>query len=85
MSSSAGLSHLDLFAWVAAVAAAPNTKPPVELIPDPAALKSLNLLWLSVGTRDNLMRVNRGVHAYLQERACPTSGVWMVAATIPPR
>jgi enterochelin esterase-like enzyme len=66
-----GLSHLDLFAWVAAVAAAPNTKPPVELIPDPAALKSLKLLWLSVGTRDNLMRVNRGVHAYLQEKGVP--------------
>jgi enterochelin esterase-like enzyme len=66
-----GLSHLDLFAWVAAVASAPNTRPPVELIPDPAALKSLKLLWLSVGTRDNLMRVNRGVHTYLQEKGVP--------------
>lgn len=63
-----GLSHLDLFAWIAAVASAPNTRPPVELVPDPAALERLELLWLSVGTRDTLMRVNRGLHTYLEER-----------------
>ena len=71
-----GLSHLDRFAWIASVAAAPNTKPPAELVPDPAALKSLKLLWLSVGNRDNLLRVSRGVHDYLKEKSVPH--IWRV-------
>jgi putative esterase len=74
----------DRFAWIAAVAAAPNTKPPAELVPDPAALKSLKLLWLSVGNRDNLLRVSRGVHEYLK-KGWPISGASIPTATIPPR
>lgn len=71
-----GLSHLDRFAWIAAVAAAPNTRPPAELVPDPAALKSLKLLWLSVGNRDNLLRVSRGVHDYLSQEG--VAHIWRV-------
>ena len=71
-----GLSHLDRFAWIAAVAAAPNTRPPAELVPDPAALKSLKLLWLSVGNHDNLLRVSRGVHEYLNEKG--VTHIWRV-------
>jgi enterochelin esterase-like enzyme len=71
-----GLSHLELFAWIAAVAAAPNTRPPAELVPDPAALKSVKLLWLSVGNRDNLLRVSRGVHDHLKEKT--VSHIWRV-------
>ncbi len=66
-----GLSHLDLFAWIAGVAAAPNTRPVAELIPDPAALKQLRLLWLGVGNRDPLMRISAGAHAYLTEHRVP--------------
>lgn len=66
-----GLSHVDTFAWVGAIAAAPNTKPPAQLVPDPAAVKKLNLLWLAVGSRDGLMRINQGVHNYLQEKGVP--------------
>ena len=71
-----GLSHLDRFAWIASVAAAPNTKPPAELVPDPAALKNLKLLWLSVGNHDNLLRVSVGLHEYLQENGVPH--IWRV-------
>ena len=71
-----GLSHLDRFAWIASVAAAPNTRPPAELVPDPAALTSLKLLWLSVGNRDNLLRVSRGVHDYLKEKG--VAHIWRV-------
>lgn len=39
-----GLSHLDTFAWVGGFSSAPNTKPPAELVPDPAAAKELKLL-----------------------------------------
>jgi enterochelin esterase-like enzyme len=66
-----GLSHLDSFAWIAAVAAAPNTKPVGELIPDPAALKQLKLLWLGAGNRDPLLRVSQGLHAFLAEKDVP--------------
>ena len=71
-----GLTHLDLFAWIASVAAAPNTRPPAELVPDPAALKSVRLLWLSVGNHDNLIRVSRGVHDYLTDKGVPH--IWRV-------
>ena len=78
-----GLTNLDKFAWIASVAAAPNTRPPAELITDPAALKQLKLLWLSVGNRDNLLRVSKGVHDYLTEKGVPTSGAWTPMATTP--
>lgn len=71
-----GLTHLDRFAWIAAVAAAPNTQPPAELVPDPAALGQLKLLWLSVGNHDNLLRVSRGMHDHLREAGVPH--VWRV-------
>ena len=71
-----GLTNLNRFAWIASVAAAPNTRPPAELIPDPTALGQLKLLWLSVGNHDNLIRVSRGMHDYLQEKRVPH--VWRV-------
>ena len=63
-----GLTNLDKFGWIAAVASAPNTRPPAELVPDPAPVKKLKLLWLSVGNRDPLQRYNRDLHTYLQEK-----------------
>jgi len=66
-----GLSHLDLFSWITVVAPAPNTRPVAELIPDPAALKQLKVLWLGSGNRDPLMRINVGVHTFLVEKGVP--------------
>jgi enterochelin esterase-like enzyme len=66
-----GLSHLETFAWIAAVAAAPNTKPVADLIPYPAAPKQLKLFWLGAGNRDPLMRVSQGLHTFLSEQAVP--------------
>src|SRR6478609_9385045 len=66
-----GLSHLDVFGWIAAVAAAPNTKPVATLIPDPAALKQMKLIWLGVGNRDSLMRISLGIHTFLVEKDIP--------------
>ena len=66
-----GLSHLDLFGWLAEVAAAPNMKPVDQLIPDPAALKQLKLLWLGSGNRDPLMRINMGLHTFLVSKGVP--------------
>ena len=72
-----GLAHLDRFAWVGGFSSAPNTKPPAALIPDPAALKQLKLLWLSCGNKDGLIPISQGVHAYLKEQNVPH--VWHVA------
>jgi enterochelin esterase-like enzyme len=66
-----GLSHVDTFAWVGGIASAPNTRAPAELVPDPAVAKKLKLLWLAVGSRDRLMRINQGLHNYLQEKGVP--------------
>ena len=72
-----GLGHLDTFAWVGAFSAAPNTRPPEQLAPDPAAAtRQLKLLWLSCGNRDGLIRISQGVHAYLKEKNVPH--VWHV-------
>lgn len=72
-----GLAHLDTFAWVGGFSSAPNTKPPEELVPDPAAAaRQLKLLWLSCGNKDGLIRISQGVHAYLKEHNVPH--IWQV-------
>jgi enterochelin esterase-like enzyme len=72
-----GLAHLDTFAWIGGFSAAPNTKPPAALVPDPqAARKQLRLLWVSCGNRDGLLSVSQGLHAYLKEKEVPH--VWHV-------
>ncbi len=72
-----GLAHLDTFGWIGAFSSAPNTKPPSELLPDPAmARDKLKLLWLSCGNKDGLIRISQGVHAYLKEKNVPH--VWNV-------
>ena len=72
-----GLAHLDTFAWVGGFSSAPNTKPPEQLVPDPAAaIRQLKLLWLSCGNKDGLIQISQGVHAYLKEKQVPH--IWHV-------
>ncbi|MAT69902.1 MAG: hypothetical protein CMJ58_10300 [Planctomycetaceae bacterium] len=72
-----GLGHLDTFAWVGGFSSAPNTKPPAELVPDPASARDqLKLLWLACGDKDGLIRISQGVHAYLKKHDIPH--VWHV-------
>lgn len=72
-----GLGHLDTFAWVGGFSSAPNTKPPEQLVPDPAAAtQQLKLLWLSCGNKDGLIKISQGVHGYLKEKQVPH--VWHV-------
>jgi len=67
-----GLAHLDTFAWLGAFSSAPNTKPPAELVPDPAAARAqLKLLYLSAGNKDGLINFSQGVHRYLKEHDVP--------------
>ena len=72
-----GLGHLETFAWVGSFSCAPNTKPPEQLVPDPATAKEkLKLLWLSCGNQDGLIRISQGVHGYLKTNAVPH--IWNV-------
>ncbi len=72
-----GLTHLDTFAWLGAFSAAPNTKPPAELVPDPAVVRAkLKLLYISCGNKDGLINFSQGMHAYLKAHGVPH--VWNV-------
>ncbi len=72
-----GLAHLDTFAWIGAFSAAPNTKPPSELVPAPTAAKTkLKLLLITCGNKDGLIRISQGVHTYLKNNVVPH--IWHV-------
>lgn len=67
-----GLGHLETFAWVGSFSAAPNTKSPSALVPDPsAAIDSLKQLWISCGTNDDLIYISQQTHAYLEQHHVP--------------
>jgi enterochelin esterase-like enzyme len=72
-----GLKHLDTLAWVGGFSSAPTTRPPAELLPDPAAARTqLRLLYLSSGNHDGLISVSQGVHTYLKQQNVPH--IWNV-------
>ncbi len=67
-----GLGNLDKFAWIGAFSAAPNTKAPEQLVPDPArARKELKLLWISCGASDGLIGFSQRTHDYLVKNNVP--------------
>lgn len=67
-----GLNNLDTFAWVGGFSSAPNTKPPADLIKEPAeATKKLRLLYVACGDKDGLLRITQGVHNMLDEKKVP--------------
>ena len=67
-----GLGNLDKFAWIGGFSSAPNTKPPQELVPDPAkAREQLKLLWISCGASDGLVSFSYRTHDYLVKNNVP--------------
>lgn len=67
-----GLGHLDTFAWIAGFSSAPNTRPGVELVPEPAqARRQLRLLYLSCGNKDGLINGSQALHRYLKQHDVP--------------
>jgi enterochelin esterase-like enzyme len=67
-----GLGNLDTFAWVGGFSSAPNTRPPADLVKDPAeASRKLRLLYVSCGDKDGLLRISQGVHRVLDEKKVP--------------
>jgi enterochelin esterase-like enzyme len=66
------LANRDTFAWVGAFSAAPNTKAPAELVPNPSdAEDSILQLWISCGTNDGLLNISQRTHDYLAENNMP--------------
>ncbi len=67
-----GLGNLDEFAWIGAFSAAPNTKEPQSLLPNPEeARKKLKLLWISCGDNDGLITFSKRTHDYLLANDVP--------------
>jgi len=67
-----GLGNLDKFAWIGGFSAAPNTKTPEQLVPNPEeARKKLKLLWISCGASDNLIMFSKRTHEYLKKNNVP--------------
>ena len=67
-----GLTHLDRFAWIGGFSAAGNTRPPAELVPNPAAVKkAVKLLWLGCGNKDSLLELSQELDSYLTARSVP--------------
>lgn len=63
-----GLTNLDTFAFVGGFSSVPNTKTPVELVPDPAeTARKLKLLWISCGDQDGLISFSQRLHQYLKQ------------------
>ncbi len=72
-----GLQNLDAFDWIGAFSAAPNTKLPEVLLPNPTEAKTqIKLLWLSCGNKDGLINYSQRTHAYLKEHE--VSHIWTV-------
>lgn len=72
-----GLTHLDTFAWIGGFSSAPNTKAPEEIVPDPEKAKAqLEMLWLSCGNKDGLIRISQRMQRYLKENGVPH--IWNV-------
>lgn len=72
-----GFGNLDTFAWIGAFSSAPNTKPPGELVPDPAVVREkLKLIYLSCGNKDGLINFSQAVHRHLKTHDVPH--VWNV-------
>jgi enterochelin esterase-like enzyme len=73
-----GLNNVDTFAWVGGFSAAPNTKAPADLVPDPKVARQLELLWVSCGNEDGLFNISAGVHDYLTAQKVPHT--WYIDA-----
>jgi enterochelin esterase-like enzyme len=63
-----GFAHPELFAWIGAFSAAPNTRPPAELVSDPDAIRAkYRLLYISCGNKDGLIGISQAMHAHLKQ------------------
>lgn len=62
-----GFGNTNKFAWMGSFSAAPNTKQPKELLPNPKKAKNLKLIWISCGDKDGLIDNSLRTSNYLKE------------------
>jgi len=70
-----GLPHVDMFPYVGAYSAAPNTYSSDKLFPDGGtkAKQNLKLLFICCGTNDNLIAFGKNVHTYCDSKSIPNT------------
>jgi enterochelin esterase-like enzyme len=67
-----GLANLDTFDRIGGFSSAPNTKEPQQLLPDPQQAKErLQVRWISCRDEDDLMRISKRTHEYLEDHDVP--------------
>lgn len=67
-----GLGNTKVFGWVGGFSSAPNTKKPELLFERQIEIKNnLNLLWLSCGTKDELIAFTRNTYGYIKTTDIP--------------
>ena len=71
-----GLNHLDAFAYLGALSAAPNTKPVADLITDPKALSQLKIFYIACGDKDGFMTRGQNWHEFLKKNK--VNHIWQV-------
>jgi enterochelin esterase-like enzyme len=70
-----GLLNLNLFPYIGAFSAAPDTLPNSQLFPDngTAAQQQLKFLFISYGTTDSLINFGTGVHTFCDQHSIPNT------------
>ncbi|WP_010250401.1 carbohydrate-binding protein [Acetivibrio cellulolyticus] len=70
-----GLPHVDMFPYVGAYSAAPNTYSSDKLFPDGGtkAKQNLKLLFICCGTSDGLISFGRNVHTFCDSKSIPNT------------
>jgi enterochelin esterase-like enzyme len=70
-----GLLHLNLFPYIGAFSAAPDTLPNSQLFPDngTAAKQQLKFLFISYGTNDGLINFGTDVHNFCDSHSIPNT------------
>lgn len=67
-----GFGNPEKFGWIAGFSAAPNTLPPERLIPSPEqARNQFHLIWLSCGSKDQLLGISQKTQRYLRDHQIP--------------
>jgi len=69
-----GFANPAVFGWIGGFSAAPNTRPPEQLISDPTTARTqYHLIWLSCGSKDQLLGISQKTQRFLQQQQIPHS------------
>ncbi len=67
-----GFGNVDVFAWVGAFSAAPNTTPAAQTITDPEVVRrEMKFIFIACGDQDSLLSNSENYHQYLTQQDIP--------------